>query len=231
MFEFGRVYSTVHEKNEPVAGFHEENHLSMLITGLSHPENWNIERKQVDFYELKGFLEILFKKLAIQRDTWDIASFNSHQITDGLAYSLNKKIILTLGHISKQVLSAFDCKQPVLYAELNWDLLFSLVPAKETQYKGIPKFPEVRRDLALLVDQGITFNQIEELVYQTEKKLLKKVGLFDVYEGDNIAPGKKSYAVSFILQDNDKTLTDKEIEKTIERLIKALNLQLNAQIR
>lgn len=231
MFEFGRVYSTVNDKNEPVTGYHEENHLSMLITGLSHPENWNIESKQVDFYELKGFLEILFKKLALQRDKWDIASFNSHQITDGLAYSLNKKIILTLGHISKQVLSAFDCKQPVLYAELNWDLLFSLIPAKETQYKGIPKFPEVRRDLALLVDQGITFNQIEELVYQTEKKLLKKVGLFDVYEGDNIAPGKKSYAVSFILQDNDKTLTDKEIEKTIERLIKALNLQLNAQIR
>ncbi len=114
---------------------------------------------------------------------------------------------------------------------MNWDLLFSLIPRKEAQYKGIPKFPDVRRDLALLVNQDVTFDQIEKLAYQTEKRLLQKVGLFDVYEGDKIASGKKSYAVSFILQDNEKTLTDKEIEKTMDRLINALNSQLNAQIR
>jgi phenylalanyl-tRNA synthetase beta chain len=155
----------------------------------------------------------------------------SKLFAEGLCYSFNEETIFTLGHIHHQVLTLFDCRQPVLYAELNWDLLFSLIPSKVKQFRGIPKFPEVRRDLALLVDQDISFDQIEKLSFQTEKKLLKKVGLFDVYEGEKIARGKKSYAVSFMLQDDEKTLTDKEIEKTMDRLIKAMNMQLNAQIR
>ncbi|MFZ4561926.1 MAG: phenylalanine--tRNA ligase subunit beta [Bacteroidales bacterium] len=231
MFEFGRVYSTVSEKNDPVQGYHEENHLAMMITGRSQPENWNIGDKPVDFFELKGMMEAIFKKLAVKQDHWVIESFKSKQIADGLSYFVNGKKILHIGHICSPVLSAFDCKQPVVYAEVNWDLLFSLVPGKVAQYQEIPKFPEVRRDLALLVDKEITFSQIEKLACQTEKRLLKKVGLFDVYEGDKIAPGKRSYAISLILQDKDKTLTDKEIEKTVERLIKAMNSQLNAQIR
>ena len=231
MFEFGRVYSTVSEKNDPVRGYHEENHLAMMITGRSQPENWNIGDKPVDFFELKGMMEAIFKKLAVKQDHWVIESFKSKQIADGLSYLVNGKKILHIGHICSPVLSAFDCKQPVVYAEVNWDLLFSLVPGKVAQYQEIPKFPEVRRDLALLVDKEITFSQIEKLACQTEKRLLKKVGLFDVYEGDKIAPGKRSYAISLILQDKDKTLTDKEIEKTVERLIKAMNSQLNAQIR
>ena len=231
MFEFGRVYSAVSEKNDPVRGYHEENHLAMMITGRSQPENWNIGEKPVDFFELKGMMEAIFKKLAVKQDHWVIESFKSKQIADGLSYLVNGKKILHIGHICSPVLSAFDCKQPVVYAEVNWDLLFSLVPGKVAQYQEIPKFPEVRRDLALLVDKEITFSQIEKLACQTEKRLLKKVGLFDVYEGDKIAPGKRSYAISLILQDKDKTLTDKEIEKTVERLIKAMNSQLNAQIR
>ena len=135
-------------------------------------------------------------------DKWCIKPFNSGQIADGLCYLINEQPIMTLGYVNGQVLKQFDCKQPVLFAEVNWDLLFSLIPRKEAQYKGIPKFPDVRRDLALLVNQDVTFDQIEKLAYQTEKRLLQKVGLFDVYEGDKIASGKKSYAVSFILQDN-----------------------------
>jgi len=231
MFEFGRVYSTVSEKDDPVQGYHEENHLAMMITGRSQPENWNIDDKPVDFFELKGMLEAIIKKLAVKQDNWVIESFKSKQIADGLSYLVNGNKILNIGHISSPVLSAFDCKQPVFYAEVNWDLFFSLVPGKVAQYQEIPKFPEVRRDLALLVDKEITFSQIEKLACQTEKRLLKKVGLFDVYEGDKIASGKRSYAISLILQDKDKTLTDKEIDKTVERLIKAMNSQLNAQIR
>jgi len=231
MFEFGRVYSTVSEKDDPVQGYHEENHLAIMITGRSQPENWNIGDKPVDFFDLKGMLEAMFKKLAVKQDHWVIEPFRSKQIADGLSYSVNGKKILHIGHISSPVLAAFDCKQPVVYAEVNWDLLFSLVPGKVAPYQEIPKFPEVRRDLAMLVDREITFSQIEKLALQTEKRLLKKVGLFDVYEGDKIAPGKRSYAISLILQDKDKTLTDKEIEKAIERLIKAMNSQLNAQIR
>ncbi|MEI7499312.1 MAG: phenylalanine--tRNA ligase subunit beta [Bacteroidota bacterium] len=231
IFEFGRVYSMVNDNNDPIAGYHEKNHLALMITGRSHPESWNSTDKQVDFFDLKAVLEAIFKKLAVRQEKWSIQSFKSHHLTDGLCYSIDEKCILTVGFISSQVLYAFDCKQPVLYAEADWDLLFSLIPDKVTQFKGIPKFPEVRRDLALLVKQEITFDQIEKLSYQTEKKLLIKVALFDVYEGDKIESGKKSYAISFILQDHEKTLTDKEIEKTMNRLITAFNQQLNAQIR
>jgi phenylalanyl-tRNA synthetase beta chain len=231
MYEFGRVYSTVNDKNDLIAGYHEENHLMLMITGRSQPESWNTPDNQVDFFELKGFQEAICHKLGIKHNMWHIQSFTSKQVADGLSYSINEKTIFTMGYVNSLVLSAFDCKQPVLYSEVNWDLLFSLIPGKEIQYKGIPKFPEVRRDLALLVNQEITFDQIEKLAHQAEKRLLKKVRLFDVYQGDNIASGKKSYAVSFILQDDEKTLTDKEIEKSMDQLIKALKQQLNAQIR
>jgi phenylalanyl-tRNA synthetase beta chain len=176
-------------------------------------------------------LAVLLEKLSVSQDKWNIQPYKSAQISEGLCYSINEIRILTLGHLDNQVLSAFDCRQPVLYSEINWDMLISLIPGEEIQYKGIPKFPEVRRDLALLLDHEITFDQIEKIAFQTEKKLLKKVGLFDVYESDKIATGKKSYAISFILQDEDKTLTDKEIEKTMGRLIQALKLQIKAHIR
>jgi len=231
MFEFGKVYKIASDKTDPIPGYHEENHLALLITGRAQPESWNTQDNQVDFFELKGRLESIVKKLSISLDKWKIQPFKSNQISDGLSYTINNESIFTLGYINHQVMTAFDCRQPALYAEVNWDLMFSLISGKETQYRGISKFPEVRRDLALLIDQEVTFDQIEKLAYQTEKKLLKKVGLFDVYEGDKIDAGKKSYAVSFILQDDLKTLTDKEIEKTMERIIKVLNLQLQAQIR
>lgn len=231
MFEFGRVYSTRSTKADPLQGYHEENHLAIMITGRSRPESWNSSENLVDFFELKGFLGAIFMKLAISPDKWHTKPCSTHQIVNGLTYYVNEKKILTMGFLSSQVLKDFDIRQPVLYAEVNWDLLFSLIPGKDAKYYGIPKFPEVRRDLALLVNQEVDFSQIEKLAFQTEKKLLKRVGLFDVYEGENIAPGLRSYAVSFILQDEEKTLTDKEIEKVMDRLIKAMDVQLKAKIR
>jgi phenylalanyl-tRNA synthetase beta chain len=231
MFEFGRVYSTRSTKADPLQGYHEENHLAIMITGRSRPESWNSSENLVDFFELKGFLGAIFMKLAISPDKWHTEPCSTHQIVNGLTYYVKEKKILTMGFLSSQILKVFDIRQPVLYAEVNWDLLFSLIPGKDAKYYGIPKFPEVRRDLALLVNQDVDFSQIEKLAFQTEKKLLKRVGLFDVYEGDNIAPGLRSYAVSFILQDEEKTLTDKEIEKVMDRLIKAMDVQLKAKIR
>ena len=231
MFEFGRVYSNQSTMADPLQGYHEENHLAIMITGRSRPESWNSPENLVDFFELKGFLGAIFMKLAISPDKWHTEACSTHHIANGLTYYVDEKKILTMGFLSNQVLKVFDIRQPVLYAEANWDLLFSLIPGKDAKYQGIPKFPEVRRDLALLVNQEVDFSQIEKLAFQTEKKLLKKVGLFDVYEGDNIAPGKRSYAVSFILQDEEKTLTDKEIEKAMDRLIKTLDVQLKAKIR
>ncbi len=231
MFEFGRVYSLVTGSNDPVPGYHEEKHLMMLMTGRLQPENWNTTNKPVDLFELKGFLGAIFKKLSVARDGWSIDSYASGLITDGLVYRVAGKNLAVLGWFSSPVMKTYDIRQPVLYAEVNWDLLFSLIPVKNARYAEMPKFPEVRRDLALLVNQEITFDQIEKLSFQTEKKLLQKVGLFDVYEGEKIAPGKKSYAIKFLLQDKDKTLTDKEIEKVMDRIVKALATNLDAQLR
>jgi phenylalanyl-tRNA synthetase beta chain len=144
---------------------------------------------------------------------------------------VNGRSVAIMGSVSKKVLQAFDCRQPVFFAEVNWDILFSQIPGKSIQYKAISKFPEVRRDLAILVDKEVTFAQIEKLAFQTERKLLKKVGLFDVYEGEKIVPGKKSYALSLILLDEETTLTDKVIEKTMEKILKAMISGLNAQLR
>ncbi len=231
MFEFGRVYATGTFNEDPLKGYHEEKHLALIMTGRSKSENWNASDRPVDFYDLKGYLEGVCKKLSVSHDRWKVQPFNSTQICDGLRYMIDDKNIFTIGSLAGSVLKAFDCRQPVFYAEVNWDLLFSLIPEKNLKYKGIPKFPEVRRDLALLVDKEVTFGQIEKLAFQTEKKLLKEIGLFDVYEGEKIASGKKSYALNLILQDEDKTLTDKEIEKSMEKLLRAMVTNFNAQLR
>jgi phenylalanyl-tRNA synthetase beta chain len=124
-----------------------------------------------------------------------------------------------------------DCRQEVFYVDINWDLLLKLLPSKDVTFSEIPKFPEVRRDLALVLSNEVTFSQIETVAHATEKKLLRKVSLFDVYQGKGIADGYKSYAVSFILQDPDKTLTDKQIETVMAKLQKNLETQLGAKIR
>jgi phenylalanyl-tRNA synthetase beta chain len=129
------------------------------------------------------------------------------------------------------VLSEFDCKQQVFYSDFNWDLLLSILPQKNLQYKEMPKFPEVRRDLALLLDKSVTFASLEKLAFETEKRLLKKVSLFDVYEGEKISDDKKSYALSFILQDESKTLKDEEIDRIMNDLIRIFKEKLDAQIR
>ena len=230
-FEFGRIYSKVSTSRDPLPGYHEETHLAILVTGRIHAENWNLPGNVIDFFELKGYLNGIFSKLSVQNLSWAVEPFSSGLISSGLKYMVNDKLIATLGILEAQVAKSFDIRQPVFYADLNWDLLFSLIPSKNISFRGIPKFPEVRRDLAILVDQNVRFSQIESLAYRTEKKLLKQVGLFDVYEGDKIAPGKKSYALSFILRDDEKTMTDKEIERIMAKLLQAFAENLNAQLR
>jgi phenylalanyl-tRNA synthetase beta chain len=233
LYEFGTVYSVAAkgESTDPLPGFHEENHLSLFITGRNLPENWNIVTENAGFYTLKSHIEGVLTRLGINLDVFDVQPVSDVCIAEGLKYAVKGVDVFRLGEVSKSLLKELDCRQPVWYAEVNWTSLFKLVPVKESRYRELPRFPEVRRDLALLVDKAITFDQIETVAHQTEKSLLKKVGLFDVYEGDKIASGKKSYAVSFILQDEEKTLTDKEIDKVMGRLIKALTEKVNAQIR
>ncbi len=140
-------------------------------------------------------------------------------------------ILVKLGSLSPVLLKKFDLRQDVFYADFNWSLLFSYLKADDKPVAELPKFPEVRRDLALQLDRSVSYSEIEKLAFTTEKKLLKEVGLFDVYEGEKIEAGKKSYALYFILQDDQKTLTDEEIDKTMNRLIKVYTEKLNAQVR
>ena len=129
------------------------------------------------------------------------------------------------------VCKAFDIKQEVFYADVDWDLLFKLIPTKSVKYEEISKFPEVRRDLALVVNKDVSFAQIEAVAYQTEKKLLKSVSLFDVYTGDKLPENTKQYAIAFVLQDKERTLTDKQIENVMQKLLKAFEQKLNASLR
>jgi phenylalanyl-tRNA synthetase beta chain len=139
--------------------------------------------------------------------------------------------LVTLGALSQALLKKFDFRQDVFYADFNWSLLFSNLKAGDKPVTELPKFPEVRRDLALHLDHSVLYAEIEKLAFATEKKLLKEVGLFDVYEGEKIEVGKKSYALYFILQDDQKTLTDEEIDKVMNRLIKVYTERLNARVR
>jgi len=231
LFEFGRVYSTGVFPEEPLNGYHEEKHLAMVLTGLDHPENWRSFKKEVDLFDLKGLIEGVFLKIGLKTGVFGIESYRSNLMGEGLRYIFKGKPVLTVGPVVSRVLKTFDIKQSVFYAEMNWDAIFLLVNDKGVRYQGIPKFPEVRRDLALVVDSSVTFSQLEQAAHQAERKLLKSVGLFDVYEGEKIPSGKKSYALSLILQDADKTLTDKEIDKVMEKILKCFISNFNAQLR
>jgi len=237
LYEFGTVYRKAEGSDDPVKGYHEETHMAMVLTGRSSAENWNSGAGSVNWFELKGYIQAIFRKLGIALAPVTAISsvtqkaFSGHTFVNGMVYYINGRLIGKAGLLSKCILKLFDIRQDVYYAEFDWTAILSFVPVKETQYRELPRFPEVRRDLALLLDEAVKFGEIEKLAYQTEKKLLKQVGLFDVYEGEKLGKGKKSYAVSFILRDEEKTLTDKEIEKCMDRLISAFSNNLNAQLR
>jgi phenylalanyl-tRNA synthetase beta chain len=237
LFEFGTVYSLGSGlSTDPLPGYHEEKHLALFLTGRVEPENWNSRDQQVGFFDLKGIVEAIFTKLGIYHPAFRDGNltgetYSSGIISEGFRYSANGKTVVIFGFLRDSILKTFECRYPVLYAEWNWDALLAILPKREIQVTELNKFPEVRRDLALLLDRSVNFKQIEQIAYDIERKMIKKINLFDVYEGPNIQPDKKSYAISFILQDEQKTLTDDVIEKTMERLIKAFSTKLNAQIR
>ena len=228
-FEFGTTY--ILSDDGIVPGYLETQHLSLAITGRKETENWNSQENTIDFFTLKGYMEAILRLMNIDGHIFTVEPVQSVVFSDGIRYSFDNKELLVMGPLQPSFLKSMDYKAPVFYAEMNWSYLLKIVPDSETRYKELPKFPEVRRDLALLIDKSVTFSQIEKLAFQTEKKLLRHVGLFDVYEGEKIEAGKQSYALSFILQDEDKTLTDNEIEKVMNRMIKAFEIVYNARIR
>lgn len=236
LFEFGKHYryNPNQVDNEDVTKrYFEERHLSLFMTGVETGESWKMASQPVDFYYLKSHVTNILRRLRINMGRVVAEPAKAKYFAEGLdlMFKDSKKVIVSLGRLAKPTLKKMDCKQDVYYADFNWDLLLKSIPTQEVTFSEIAKNPEVRRDLALLIDKNVTFDAVEKLAFETEKKLLKKVGLFDVYEGDRIEEGKKSYAVSFIFQDKDKTLSDKQIESIMTKLQKNFETRLGAKIR
>ena len=222
LFEFGKTYHNY------LAGYEEKKHLSLFLTGSRNQENWTATQKPSDFFLFKGFANGILSRLGIQK-TQNVP-VTSDVFSEGIAISVGNEIVVELGVVKKSILKHFGIKQEVFYADFNWNLILKLLSSK-IKYTEIPKYPEVRRDLALLIDQSVTYDRIYTIACQTEKALLKDINLFDVYEGQNLPEGKKSYALSFTIQDHSKTLTDVQIDKIMSKLQKNFETELGASLR
>lgn len=235
LFEFGNIYWKDPEKDagrNALAPFGERMLLSLFITGQRQPETWNVKATPADFFDLKAALNSVLNRMGVSDQMLQASDEGLSPVFDlGLAYTLNHKEIASLGKISKKLLKDFDIKQEVYYATIEWEPLMKHADRQQLLYADIPRFPEVRRDLALLIDRSVKFAQIEKLAFHTERKLLKAVRLFDVYQDERLGQDKKSYAVSFILLDERKTLTDKEIDKIMQKLAWNFEKELGAEIR
>ena len=205
LFEFGKTYHQYSDNRE------EHKHLALFVTGNKAQERWNTQAKPSDFFFLKGTIEAVLERLGLNR--LKSAPHKTDILSEGMSLSTGKKTLVEFGLVKKSVLKHFGISQNVLFADFNWDNVLDMAQHNKIKFTAIPKYPEVRRDFALLLDNSVTFDDIYTIAKQTEKQLLKAVNLFDVYEGKNLPAGKKSYAVSFTLQDENKTLHDKQIDK------------------
>lgn len=233
-YEMGTTYKLNpghSESNVVTLRYSENKRLAVYITGRLEPENWNNTQHKTDYYALKFYVLSLLRKMGIATDKFIINDPDPLVFSYGEAYANNGKTLMSIGEITPSILRQFDIRQQVYYADLDWEMMVSLTVGGNILYSDVPKFPEVRRDLALVIEKHVRFTDIEKLAFANGPKLLKKVNLFDVYEGENIGKDKKSYAVSFILQDEQKTLTDKEIDKFMTKLIDVFEHELNAVIR
>ena len=234
-FEFGNVYTYDPEKqndDNPMLAYKEQYHCSLLITGKRVEGSWAHANEDSSIYELRAYVINIIRRIGVSQNQFVVKKSDNDIFSTGVTIeNRGGKKLYELGIISKKLLKQFGLENPVYYAELNWTALMKIAKKNEVLYTEVPKFPAVSRDLALLVDNSVEFAQIEQIARQTEKKLLKKVELFDVYEGDKLPAGKKSYAVNFILQDNEKTMGDKQIDAIMQKLIANLKKQLNAELR
>ena len=222
LFEYGKTYHKL------PSGYDEPKHLTLFVTGNNNSESWTNQSVPSDFFLFKGYVSSILDRLGLQK-TKNIPTENDI-FGEGIAIAYGNDTLVEFGTVKKSILKHFDIKQDVFYADFNWNLVLKLIGGK-IKFSDIPKYPEVRRDLALLVDTSVAFDAVYNIAKQTEKSLLKDINLFDVYEGKNLPEGKKSYAVSFILQDNSKTLTDEQIDKIMNKLQKNLENELGASLR
>ena len=232
LYEFGNTYKKEPEnKEQPLPGYTEELHLSIVITGFKTAQNWVQKEEASTFYFLKAYTENILRRLGQNPDKAETVEISNDIFSDGLTYKFNTKEIVSFGIVNRKILQKFDIKAPVYFADFNWNRVMKLIQSNKVVFEELPRFPEVRRDLSMVLTTETKFDQIRLVAGKSEKKLLKRINLFDVYEGEKIEKGKKSYAVSFILQDLEKTLTDQQIDKIMNNIAQALEKELGAQIR
>ena len=234
-FEFGNCYYFDADKKNPekvLAPYTEDYHLGLWVTGKKVVNSWAHPDESSSVYELKAYVENILKRLGLDLHNLVVGNLTDDIFAAALSvHTKGGKRLASFGVVTKKLLKAFDIDNEVYYADLNWKELMKAIRSVKISYKEISKFPAVKRDLALLLDKNVQFAEIEKIAYDTEKKLLKEVELFDVYEGKNLEPGKKSYAVSFLLQDESQTLNDKMIDKIMSKLVKNLEDKLGAKLR
>ena len=234
LYEFGNCYFYDEEKRSEenaLAPYSESYRLAVAVTGLAEHPSWNVKPGQASFFTLRAVAELLLRRFGIDIYALKAETLRSDLFSEALSLSLNGKELLQIGSVSAKVRRMTDVKQSVYYMELNFDQLVKATKKHRIAAEELSKYPEVKRDLALLVDKSVTFSALRDVAFATERKLLKRVSLFDVYEGDKLPEGKKSYALSFILEDKSRPLDEKSIERVMASLAKQFELKCGAQIR
>ena len=234
MYEVGNCYSFAAEKaseENTLAKYVENNRIGITVTGLKTQLSWNSKEETASFFTLRAIVERLLKRFGIDIYALQSESLECDLNGDAIVFKQGPNEVVRMGVVSPMVRKKFDIKQEVYFAEVDFDQLIKMTKKAKVQFKELSKFPEVKRDLALLVNKNVTFSQLRSIAFATEKKLLKSVSLFDVYEGDKLPEGKKSYALSFILEDKNQTLTDKQIERTMANLQTQLEQKAGAEVR
>ncbi len=231
-FEFGKVYFCNDVKSKHALKSYKETYkLALIATGNRYEPNWNQPETPLSFFDIKATTENIFIKMGVNFGLLTTQPLENEYCLEGLIYSYKNKELAQIWTIRSKIAKMFDLSSPLFYVEIDWEMLLAINGNHKVTFAEMPKFPWVRRDLALLVDNSVSYKQMKELAFRTERNLLKEVGLFDVYTGDKIAAGKKSYAMYFILQDENKTLTDQQIDKIMERLVQAFQRELGAVLR
>jgi phenylalanyl-tRNA synthetase beta chain len=223
-FEFGKTYTTIGS-----AQYSEPEHLCIYITGKNNEDGWRNKSTASDFYVLKGIVAKLLQSLGVTVDSFEPLAGTKFE--SGLQGKIKGEVVLQTAIVHKKILNRFDIKQPVFFADLNWDLLSKIAAGSKPAFNTIPKFPAVQRDLALIVPSQLTYEEVEKAVLKIKLNKLQGVKLFDVFESEKLGAGKKSLAVNFTFLDEDKTLTDQEIDGWMNKIMTSLEKDLQAEIR
>ncbi len=223
LYEFGKTYHKYEH------GYQEDKHMVIFISGSRIKDTWTTSQQNSDFFYLKGIIMSILERIGISN--LKSSPTKSDVFSEGLTLSLGKKKLVEFGVVNNKIIKEFGIKQEVLFADFDWSTILSITGKKTMKVSNITKFPSVKRDLALMLDEKVTFKEIYDLAFQSERNLLKDVDLFDVYQGDKLLEGKKSYAVSFVLQDKNKTLEDRQIDKIMQKLQRSFEKNLKAVLR